>query len=266
MLNNLTKLLANSNSSIVNNQTVVYSFKNNRLQQHSAENRIQKSNIFAILTAFFAAFSCLISKPFWTITNNKIILHICYYQPTSENSLSNRKAGSARTRRLKSRYGFRNRNLQIQSPLIPVSKLRSLVILLSEILQTEVELDLVLLRYPYHDSHILAQLLGLNSKRYNFNNLVKKLFKKATIFNKLSEGERATVLNQSVPTQLTGIKLRIAGRITTQRIVPKATVKTAYKGSFERTKANFVESSTYTAKNKIGAYSVRVWLSHKIVN
>lgn len=263
MLNNLTKLLANSNSSIVNNQTVVYNFKNNRLQTHSAENRIQKDSIFSILKYFFAAFSCLIGKPFWTITNNKIVLHLCYYQPKPENRISNRKGGA---RRLKSRYGFRSRDLKIKSPLIPMSKLRSLVVVLSEILQTEVELDLVLLRYPYHDSHILAQLLGLNSKRYNFNNLVKKLFKKATIFNKITEGERASVLTQSVPTQLTGIKVKIAGRLATQRIVPKATVKTAYKGSFERSKANFVESSTYTAKNKIGAYTVRVWLSHKIVN
>lgn len=259
MLNNLTKLLANSNSSIVNTQTVVYNFKNNR------DTKFQKNNVFSILNYFFAAYSCLISKPFWTITNNKIIIHLCYYQPTPNNRVNNRKGGAG-ARRFKFRYGFRSRNFQIQSPLIPRSKLRSLVIVLSEILQTEVELDLVLLRYPYHDSHILAQLLGLNSRRYNFNNLVKKLFKKATIFNKITEGERATVLSQSVPAQLTGIKLRIAGRLTTQRIVPKATVKTAYKGSFERSKENFVESSTYTAKNKIGAYSVRVWLSHKIVN
>lgn len=262
MLNNLTKLLANSNSSIVNTQTVVYNFKNNR------DNKFQKNNVFSILKYFFAAYSCLISKPFWTITNNKIILHLCYYQPKPNNRINNRKAGAgaAGQRRSKIRYGFRSRNFKIKSPVIPKSKLSSLVILLSEILQTEVELDLVLLRYPYHDSHILAQFLGLNSKRYNFNNLVKKLFKKATIFNKITEGERATVLNQSVPAQLTGIKLKIAGRLATQRIVPKATVKTAYKGSFERSKENFVESSTYTAKNKIGAYTVRVWLSHKIVN
>lgn len=262
MLNNLTKLLANSNSSIVNTQTVVYNFKNNR------DNKFQKNNVFSILKYFFAAYSCLISKPFWTITNNKIILHLCYYQPKSSNRINNRKggAGVAGARRSKIRYGFRSRNFKIKSPVIPKAKLNSLVVLLSEILQTEVELDLVLLRYPYHDSHILAQLLGLNSKRYNFNNLVKKLFKKATIFNKITEGERATVLNQSVPAQLTGIKLKIAGRLATQRIVPKATVKTAYKGSFERSKENFVESSTYTAKNKIGAYTVRVLLSHKIVN
>jgi hypothetical protein len=253
MLNNLTKLLAKSNSSIVNTQTVVYNFKNNN-------NKFQRNNIFTILNFFFAAYSCLISRPVWTITPNKIILHLCYYQPKLDSKKKNRKG-----RRF--RYRLRRRNLK----LIPSSNLRSLVLLLSEILQTEVELDLVLLKYPYHDSYILAQLLGLNSKRYNFNRLVKKLFNKATIFKKVSSEEVAGVTDtpllrvNSVPSKLTGIKVKIAGRLTTQRIVPKATVKTAYKGSFVRSKNNYVVSSTYTAKNKIGAYTVRVYLSNKII-
>ena len=256
MLNNLIKILANSKSSIVNNQAVVYNFKNNN------QNKFQqnKNNVFSLLKYFFAAFSCLISKPFWSITPKKITIHLCYYRPEIKNKNLNRNG-----RRF--RYGIRYRNLKKnKSFIIPKSKLRSLVLVLSEILQTEVELDLVLLRYPYHDSNILAQLLGLNTKRYNFNKLVKKLFNKAKIFSKLSDYERANVLSQSVPAKLTGIKIKIAGRLTTQRIVPKATVKTAYKGSFEKSKENFVDSSTYTAKNKIGAYTVKVWISQKIVN
>ena len=184
MLNNLTKILASSNSgvsvpsgiaTIVNSKTValarVYNFKN---KVGSASNKYQQNNIFSILKYFFAAYSCLISKPFWTITNNKIIIHLCYYQPQPYSR-------SAAARRSNSRYSTRfGRNLKFQSPgslrpsplrggiaslgnpgiganLIPRSKLRSLVIVLSEILQREVELDLVLLRYPYHDRHILAQ-------------------------------------------------------------------------------------------------------------
>lgn len=259
MLNNLTKILANSNSSIIKNHAVVYNFKNsqNKFQQN-------KNNIAALLKYFFASFSCLIGKPFWTITPNKITLHLCYYRPSIYKNKFNRKGGSFRFR---SRLGSRRRILKnnLNRFMIPTDKLRSLVLILSELLQTEVELDLVLLRYPYHDSHILAQLLGLNTKRYNFNNLVKKLFKKAKIFQKLSDYERANVLNQSVPAKLTGIKIKIAGRLTTQRVVPKATVKSAYKGSFVKSKDNFVESSSYTAKNKLGAYTVKVWLSHKIV-
>lgn len=44
-----------------------------------------------------------------------------------------------------------------------------------------------------------------------------------------------------------------------------AAVKSAYKG-FVKSKDNFVESSSYTAKIKLGAYNVKVWLSHKIAN
>ena len=73
MLNNLIKILANSKSSIVNNQAVVYNFKNNN------QNKFQqnKNNVFSLLNYFFAAFSCLISKPFWSITPKKITIHLC---------------------------------------------------------------------------------------------------------------------------------------------------------------------------------------------
>src|SRR5439155_24241238 len=121
----------------------------------------------------------------------------------------------------------------------------------------EVELELIPLRYPYHDSNILAQLIGLNSKKYNFNRMLQKLFKKANIITKTNsvvtgggnspasspyiyrgciagrgvENLSQIVNNNSPVSQLTGIKIRIAGRLTTQRIVPKSTVKTAYKGN-----------------------------------
>ena len=255
MLNNLTKLLANSNSSIVNNQSVGYNFlKNHQIYQKN------KLSIFILLKYFFSAFSCLISKPFWTISPNKIIIHLCIYKPKFKNINNKSKF------RFRNRLRFRkNKNI-----LIPTNKLRSLILILSEILKTEVELDLVELRYPYHDSHILAQFLGLNTKKYNFNKLVKKLFMKAKIFKKfrINESDRENVLvnDHSVPAKLTGIKIKIAGRLTTQRVIPKATVKSAYKGCLEKSKESFVDSSSYTAKNKLGAYTVTVWLSHKIVH
>jgi hypothetical protein len=71
-----------------------------------------------------------------------------------------------------------------------------------------------------------------------------------------------TNLSNDLITYLTGIKLRISGRLTKQRVVPKRTVKTAYKGGISENKNNIVESSTFTHKNKKGAFSIRIWLSH----
>jgi ribosomal protein S3 len=67
-----------------------------------------------------------------------------------------------------------------------------------------------------------------------------------------------------IASRLTGIKVRIAGRLARQRVVPKRTVKTTYKGAISRSINNLVDSATFTDKNKKGAFSIRVWLSHRI--
>jgi len=74
-------------------------------------------------------------------------------------------------------------------------------------------------------------------------------------------GEQNSLLvkNDFAPvTQLTGFKIRISGRLARQRVVPKKTVKTTYKGAISPNKHNLVEEATFTGKNKKGAYSIRV--------
>ena len=102
MINNIIKELARSNTSIIKNQAVVYNFKNN------AQNKYQqnKNNIFLLLKYFFASFSCLISKPFWTISPNRITLHLFFYSPLSNNNLFNKKRFN---KKLKNRFRLRNR-------------------------------------------------------------------------------------------------------------------------------------------------------------
>lgn len=261
MLNNLTKLLSQSKSSIALNKSVEYNF----IQKHKFYQNY-KLSVYLLLKYFFAAYYCLISKPFWTITPKKIIIHLCIYKPyikiKKNNNRRRRRFSFYNYNRLTTKK-FKNKFIKA----IPRKKLRALISILSEILKTDVELDIVELRYPYHDSHILAQLVGFNTKKYNFFRLVKKLFQKTRIFKRYNETDRRNiVLQKSVPAKLTGIKIKIAGRLTTQRVVPKKTVKSAYKGGLVKSKQSFVDSSSYTAKNKLGAYTVTVWLSHNIIN
>jgi hypothetical protein len=187
--------------------------------------------------------------------------------------------------------------------------LNSLGLLLSNLLQTHVEIELVRLTYPYHESKILSELVGINGKTisysrikylllnkskiltpvsYIFNKKVQKnissitpysiihksidedLFKKNIFSFRFDKNKNLTKpylndftnLSTDLITYLTGIKLRISGRLTKQRVVPKRTVKTAYKGGISENKNNIVESSTFTHKNKKGAFSIRIWLSH----
>lgn len=255
--------------------------------------------------------------------------------------------------------------------------LNSLIELLSDILGTEVELEIVQLKYPYHDSNIFAQYLGLKARKLTYGKIKNKLIKRIPValsnsnsktnnknfvwkggkkmsilsafkfgvgqglgglglshvreaskggvlknkakllglvgspsskkklnnlgisILKLSKsnlvsisngkvflpeherkvGKKGTInlinlnlqkslrkarLKKLIVSRLTGIKVRIAGRLARQRVVPKRTVKTTYKGAISRSNNNFVDSATYTDKNKKGAFSIRVWLSHGI--
>jgi Mitochondrial ribosomal protein (VAR1) len=234
-----------------------------------------------------------------------------------------------------------------------IPHLNNLIKLLSDILRTEVELEIVLLKYPYHDSNIFAQFLGFKAKKLTYGKIKNKIIKKIPVSllktknknfvstparyggNKKSitsagplkfgvglkgvpkkrakldlavgspsskknlgmsilksksilasilnvkknskiRGKKVTInLNarmskrnkkKLIASNLTGIKVRIAGRLARQRVVPKRTVKTTYKGAISKSNNNLVDSATYTDKNKKGAFSIRVWLSHGIKN
>lgn len=320
MLNQVTKLLFSSNpagSTTFDTQTTVYNF--NKGQNISVTGN--KENASILLKYYFASISCLISKPLFTISPGKVIIHLCYYNPTA--GLDSHSASFAqpslraasKTTAIPSTEGSAS---VTQRSLVP--NFKTIGHMLNQIFNKPVELELIPLRYPYHDSTILAQVIALNSKKYNFNRMMQKLFQKATIitqtYSSCGQGPAGESLNSmpaslaSLPAPakavgyaaqpallpkveaeegksdasaasaaklvspvslLTGIKVTIAGRLITQRIVPKSTVKTAYKGQLSsalggKMSHKFIDSATYTSKNKIGAYTVRVQLGHKVSN
>jgi len=72
--------------------------------------------------------------------------------------------------------------------------------------------------------------------------------------------------NKYLPSDLTGIKIRVAGRLLTQRVVPRKTVKTINRGALARCNAMFVETARFTNKNKRGAFSITISIGHKLRN
>ena len=125
-----------------------------------------------------------------------------------------------------------------------------------------VELRLIRIQHPYLNSSILAQYLALNAGKYNFTRMQKMVFKKAPTFdlNDIS-------LNKEIlPGLTTGVKLELAGRLTTQRSIPRKTVENKHTGSFTvdhrvssgQPQNPFVNLSQYTSKNKLGTYTIKV--------
>jgi hypothetical protein len=229
-INNYLKSISKYNSETVKYQNIVYQFnKNNKGIQNSSVG-INK-NVFTLLESTFLTMSCLISKPIIVITPNKVVIQLFYY-------LS----------KVSSNKNIFNNN----------DKLQSLCLNLSKIYQKPVELELDRLHYPYYDSNILSNMIGLISNIVKLRFIIKKLFTIA----KIKKTNNFINNNSIIPSYLSGFKIRIAGRLITQRVIPRLTVKTYQRGTLARGKAQFVDSTNLPKKNKRGSFSITVTMGH----
>ena len=245
------KPISKFNLGIATSQYLEYKFNNNK----------QKiiSNITSILKNSFYTMYCIISRPVLHITPNKIIINLFFF--VSRNK-TRRQIGSSY-----SSLKFLSNNHK---------ELQYLCTNLSKCLKKPVELELVRLYYPYNDSQILANSIGLLSKniKNRFRTLVDNTFNFSKIKNPTKMGafpsaglsvekEKATggmtkTRISILPSFLTGIKFRLGGRLLSQKVIPRFTVQTFQDGSLARTKANIVTSSRFTHKNKRGTFSITV--------
>ena len=63
------------------------------------------------------------------------------------------------------------------------NRFKKLCEILSNLLQKPVELDLIRLHYPYNDSTILVNLLGIMINRIKLRIIIRRLFEKAVLKN-----------------------------------------------------------------------------------
>jgi hypothetical protein len=230
-LYNYIKAISEYKNETVKYQNIVYLFnKNNKGIQNSSV-RINK-NIFTLLESTFLSMSSLISKPIIIFTPNKVVIQLFYY--------------------LNNLYS-KNNILSINNV-----KLQSLCLNLSKIYKKPVELELDRLHYPYYDSNILSNMIGLISNIVKLRFIIKKLFTIA----KIKKTNKFRNKYSIIPSYLSGFKLRVAGRLLTQRVIPRLTVKTIQRGTLARGKAKFVDSARFTNKNKRGSFSITITMGH----
>ena len=251
----------------------------------SKNNKLIK-NVYKFLSTSFYSMYCLISKPVFVITPDKIIIQLFYYlfiPNLFKFKIRNRKKFFNRL--LKSKRAKSNRNFfnnqnkfrfsnkfkykkikkaqrKIFRKLSNISlinlypnKFKKICLILSRFFKKPVELDLIRLHYPYNDSNILVNLLGIMINKIKIRIIIRKLFRKAIIKNpnKL-ENKNLTIL----PSFLSGMNIRIAGRLLTQKVVPRMTVQTIRRGVLAKSKVNFSDVARLTKKNKRGAFSITI--------
>ncbi len=228
-INKYIKSISKYNSETVKYQNIVYQFNKNNI---GIQNSVGiNKNVFTLLESTFLTMSSLISKPFIIITPNKVVIQLYYY-----------------FNKLNSNNKLLNYN----------DKLQSLCLNLSKIYKKPVELELDRLHYPYYDSNILSNMIGLISNIVKLRFIIKKLFTIA----KIKKSNKNLNKYSIKPSYLSGFKIRVAGRLLTQRVVPRLTVKTIQRGTLARGKAQFVNSARFSNKNKRGSFCITVTMGH----
>ena len=244
--------------------STINSYQQNIHFNYLAQNN-KRTNLFGLLEYAFIALSSLISKPVYLETPDKININLFYYLISSD-QINKATAPIATSY---NGIGIKNLGNTVHKggeyklfTQINIQKLNLLCGILSRIFKKPVELDLIRLHLPYFDENILVKAIGIMSKDINVRHIFNIIFTKTKI------AYPKTLLNSSriggINSYLAGIKIRISGRLMSQRVIPRLTTRVIQKGAITRGKIKYINSSRVTLKNKRGSHSITVTMSHLI--
>lgn len=233
ILKNYTRPFTNLNLDIQKYRNIKYNF-------HTGGKQIFFNNITKLLENSFFTMSSIISKPVYSITKDKVVIHLLYF--------------------LVNKNFYQTAKIKFLS--LNQNNLELLCVNLSKIFQKPVEFDLVRIKKPYYDGNILANLLGRISD-VNYKPLISildNLFNKVKIQNPRRSMPESDLI---IPTFLTGLKIKLGGRLLKSKIIPRQTVKITQHGSLTRSSADIITKNRYTMKNKRGTFSFTITIGHK---
>src|SRR6266576_84354 len=216
------------------------------------ENNKLFKNIYKLLAYSFKSMFCLISKPVFLITPDKIIIQLFYYL-FIPNILKAKKfyniVKKNRKKNLRFYLIWKKRNRNRKRLYRKIRKFR-----------VNTRVKLIRLHYPYNDSNILANLLAIFINRIKLRIIAKRLFGKAVIKYKTNNKSSSNNVNKLkiIPAFLSGINIKVAGRLLNNKKVPRKTVKTVRRGAVSKGKINYLDVARSSNKNKRGAYSITV--------
>lgn len=251
---NTTKM----NLDICRSQNLIYNFNNTKPQVYKLLSTILENS-------FITMFS-LISKPFFNITPHKVVISLFFFliTKTKKNKSLKKSSFIFSPNYIKSDMRDNRSGGQMKSKFLSLNSknFELLCANLSKYLKKPVEIDLIRLYSPINDSNILANVLGrisdISYKPYIY--ILDTIFNQADIKNPIT---RLPNPNSVVPSLITGIKIRLAGRLLKNKIIPRYTVKTTQHGSLTRSSAEIVSKARFTSKNKRGTFSITTSIGHR---
>jgi hypothetical protein len=155
------------------------------------------------------------------------------------------------------------------------NKFKLICAILSNKFNKPVELQLIRLHQPYHDSNILVNLLSLNikNKRKKARVAIQKIYNKKPVKNlndpnlnkpalptAESHDSRVKAIGTGylTPAFLSGLNIKIAGRLMGEPIIPRITTKVFSNGASATGKVNYLDVARITKKNRKGAYTIKI--------
>lgn len=258
---------------------------------------------YELLFYFFKSIYCLISKPVFLHSADKLIIQLFYYLNIPKNKVfksfskmyvssfkkkwlqKNTQSLAIRKTNLKGKFNnfktkffitwrvrkaisrLRGKNTHIRNLLFNLRKFniskiyhnKFLILckLLSRKFNKAIELQLIRLHHPFHDTNILINLISLNIRNKNKNARIA--------INKIYEHNQIKIITDPtlkavnmIPAFLSGINIKIAGRLMREPIIPRLTTKLFSKGASATGKVNYLDVATLTNKNRKGAYTITI--------
>ena len=234
------RLISPFNSKLAKITNDIYTFTNKSYKQINQN----LNNLYTICKSAFLNMSSIISKPIISINPNLLKITLFYYWKPLKNK-------------------YYNSNLHSKFLILYYNKLEKLVNLLSKLFKKSVELELIRIYSPQNESNILANLIGILSNFIKFRYIHMKLFKVSKIKN-INKGFNNRFSNNKIPSFLSGIYLKLAGKVLTQRIPKRVKSKVIQLGSLARTKARIININRFVNKNKRGIFSLTIQTGHII--
>jgi len=262
---------------------------------------------FQLLNIFFKSIYCLISKPVFKYTQDRLIIELFYYLTiprkkvfkifsiiniasfkkkwlinnsalnnankvknlTLNNRLNKPRPLFVRWKLRRAISRFRSKNINIRNLLFEIRKFAIVKVfnykfklicdILSNIFNKPVTLNITRLHSPYYDSNILVNLLSLNikNKRKKSRVAILKIYSKNKKKVKLLNDPNLNTFN-GIPAFLSGINIKINGRLMREPNIPRLTTKVFENGAIATGKVNYLDTANIINKNKKGAYNIKI--------
>jgi hypothetical protein len=260
-----------------------------------------------LLFYFFKSLNCLISKPVYLHTPDKVnielfyflnipkkkvfrLFSILYYNSfrkkwlskksqifsltLRENSLRNKRIAKIpfikrKVRKAISRLRGKS-NLQrsllfklrkFNLAEVFINKFKIIIEILTRKFNKPVVFQITRLHNPFFDSNILVNLLSLNirNKRKKSRIAINKIYSNKAVKNLNDHNLKSINL---IPAFLSGLKLKIGGRLMKEPIIPRLTTKNFERGATSPGKVNYLDIANITNKNKKGANTITIKSAH----